>query len=139
MKNIIIAGVAAFILVGCNSGCGGTIPNLEINTSPDGVMVEGSGEERSVSVEADGSGYGASGRGERINAGIKIRCWSGGLDVCLSVGPVNGLCFPLPEKVREFLCVPTEPFSTTEAVIDEPTSIIRIDDNSDSDVAFLDQ
>ena len=138
MKNIILAGIAAFVLLGCNSGCGGTIPSLEINTSPEGVSVDGSGDERSVSVEADGSGYGASGRGERINAGIKIRCWSGGLDVCLSVGPVNGLCFPLPEKVREFLCAPTEPFSTMEAVIDEPTSIIRIDGDSDSDVAVLD-
>ena len=52
MKNIILAGIAAFVLLGCNSGCGGTIPSLEINTSPEGVSVDGSGDERSVSVEA---------------------------------------------------------------------------------------
>jgi len=110
MKNLFISFITAFVLVGCNSGCGGTIPTIDTRISPEGVEVNGSGEERSVSVEADGSGFGASGRGERINAGIKIRCWSGGLDVCVSVGPINGLCFPLPEKVKDILCSPTTPF-----------------------------
>jgi len=135
-KLLLITLGATFFLIGCE-GCGGTIPSLEINTSPEGVSVDGSGDERSVSVEADGSGYGASGRGERINAGIKIRCWSGGLDVCLSVGPVNGLCFPLPEKVREFLCAPTTPF-TEEVRENDPIDFIGTDLDSDGDVAVLD-
>lgn len=110
MKNLVISFITAFILVGCNSGCGGTIPTIDTRISPEGVEVNGSGEERSVSVEADGSGYGASGRGERINAGIKIRCSSNSLDICIAVGPITGLCFPLPEKVKDILCSPTTPF-----------------------------
>lgn len=136
MKNLLIAIGASFLLIGCE-GCGGTIPTLRTEISPEGVSVEGSGDERTVEVSADGSGYGVDGRGTRINAGIKIRCWSGGLDVCLSVGPVNGLCFPLPEKVREFFCAPTEPFSQEEQEND-PIDIIRVDGDSDSDVAVLD-
>lgn len=113
MKNLVIGFVAAFVLVGCNN-CGGTIPTIDTRISPEGVSVEGSGDERSVLVEADGSGYGASGSGERINAGVKIRCHSGGLDICLAIGPVRGLCFPLPEKVQELLCGPTNLFSLEE-------------------------
>ena len=138
MKNLLIGFVAAFVLVGCNSGCGGTIPTLRTELSPEGVSVEGSGEERTIAVEADGSGYGASGRGERINAGVKIRCWSGGLDICFAVGPISGLCFPLPEKVQQFLCAPTEPFSQEEREND-PIDFIGTDLDGGSDVAFLDE
>ena len=59
MKLLLITLGAAFFLIGCNSGCGGTIPTLDVRTSPEGVSVDGSGEERSVSVEADGSASGS--------------------------------------------------------------------------------
>lgn len=103
MNKLTLIILITFLFTAC-----GPSPQIDVSFGPSGIAAEGSGERLEGSFNLDEGGYSASGDGEHIRANARVVCEDDYFGLCAGFGPIEEICFAIPESLGEKLCKPTD-------------------------------